>query len=112
MFYIGNFYINYILILFIFIYWISEGIFIITWTPYSIVSMWSAFVNPEDISPLGSTLPAMFAKSSMVWGTILYLRTNSRIRTKFNSNLFIKENESNSSMNRKSNFNNFLILIH
>ena len=81
----------------------------ITWTPYSVVSMWSAFVNPEDISPLGATLPAMFAKSSMVWGTLLYLMTNSRVRAKFNSNVLGKENESNSS--NMNNRNSISILI-
>ena len=29
-------------------------------TPYAIVSMYSAFINPDHISPFGSTLPAMF----------------------------------------------------
>lgn len=57
--------------------------FLITWTPYSLVSMWSAFVNPDHISPLGSTIPAMFAKSSMVWSTILFVYSNKPIREKF-----------------------------
>lgn len=57
--------------------------YLLTWTPYSIVSMYSAFIDPSDISPLASTLPAMFAKSSMVWSTILFIYSNDYIKIKF-----------------------------
>lgn len=52
--------------------------------PYSVVSFYSAFINPNDISPLGSSLPAMFAKSSMVWSSLLILFANKQIRSKLN----------------------------
>lgn len=54
----------------------------ITWTPYAIVSMVSAFIDPDLISPFGSTIPALFAKTSMVWPTIFYIMTNNQIKSK------------------------------
>lgn len=69
--------------------------------------MYSAFVDPTNISPLGATLPAMFAKSSMVWGTMLYLYTNTRIRSKLNANLFSKEVQTNESSIRQSKISLF-----
>ena len=51
----------------------------LTWTPYSIVSFISAFTSYE-ISPLGSTLPAAFAKSSAVWSSLFYIFSNKIIR--------------------------------
>lgn len=81
------------------------GIFIVTWTPYAFVSMYSAFIDPKDISPLGATIPAMFAKSSMVWGTILYLYSNSKIRAKFNATLFTKEAPTETSNRNSSKLN-------
>ena len=59
-------------------------------TPYAIVSMYSAFINPDHISPFGSTLPAMFAKSSLAWSTILFIYSSSNIRSKINLDLFFK----------------------
>jgi hypothetical protein len=35
------------------------------------------------ISPLGSTIPAIFAKSSMVWSTALFFYSNKPIREAF-----------------------------
>ena len=42
--------------------------------------MISALINPNLISPLGSTLPSIFAKTSMVWSTILYLFSNKQVK--------------------------------
>lgn len=81
------------------------AIFIFSWTPYAFVAMYSAFVDPSHISPLGATIPAMFAKSSMIWGTILYLFSNSKIRSKFNQKLFVKEHLSDVSTRRLSGIN-------
>lgn len=49
--------------------------------------MYSAFIDADGISPLGSTIPAMFAKSSMVWSTILFVYSNKPIRNKFLNNI-------------------------
>ena len=56
--------------------------FIITWTPYAFVTMYSAFINPDHITPVASTLPAIFAKSSTVWSTIFYIFSNKNIKSR------------------------------
>ncbi|RNA43725.1 vertebrate ancient opsin-like [Brachionus plicatilis] len=45
--------------------------FIISWTPYAISSMYTAFINSSGVPPLVSTLPSLFAKSSMLWPPVL-----------------------------------------
>ena len=61
----------------------------ITWSPYAIVSMYSAFINSSHISPLIATLPAMFAKSSFVWSTLFFMFSNNQIRNKLNLRLLL-----------------------
>ena len=56
--------------------------FIITWTPYALVSMYSAFIRPNSVNGLYSILPALFAKSSMIWLPAFYLFTNVQIKSK------------------------------
>lgn len=56
--------------------------FAVTWTPYALVSMVSAFIDPHLISPLGTLLPALFAKTSMVWSTMFYILSNKQIKAK------------------------------
>lgn len=54
----------------------------ISWTPYAIAAMISAFIDPEWITPMGSLLPALFAKTSMVWSTVFYIMSNKQIKYK------------------------------
>ena len=56
--------------------------YLISWCPYALVSMYSAFIDPNDISTMVSTIPSMFAKSSFVWSTILFIYSNSEIKKK------------------------------
>ena len=49
------------------------GGFVFSWTPYAFVSMWCAFKDCNDISPLLHSYLAIFAKSSMVWAPVLFL---------------------------------------
>jgi len=58
--------------------------FIIAWTPYAIVAFISSFFSPNLISPLGGTLPAIFAKSSICFNPLVYIMSNPQIR----SNIF------------------------
>lgn len=50
--------------------------------------MYSPFINSDHISPLYSTIPAMFAKSSFVWSTIMFIFSNNQIKSKINKSLF------------------------
>ncbi|XP_061669098.1 opsin 8, group member b [Syngnathoides biaculeatus] len=46
--------------------------FIVCWSPYSIVSMWSAIGPGSSIPPQLSVLPCMFAKSSTACNPVIY----------------------------------------
>ncbi|XP_029281519.1 opsin 8, group member b [Cottoperca gobio] len=50
---------------------ISFG-FIVCWTPYSIVCLWSILGDSSSIPPEVSLLPCMFAKSSTLYNPIIY----------------------------------------
>jgi hypothetical protein len=52
------------------------------WTPYSFVAMYSAFISEEELHPLLLTLPALFAKLSIIWCPLLNLYINKN-RSKF-----------------------------
>jgi hypothetical protein len=56
--------------------------FIITWLPYALVSMYTAFIDPEGLDPMFGTLSSIFAKSSMFWPAFLYIFTNEKIKKK------------------------------
>lgn len=76
-----------------------NGGFLLTWIPYAIGSIYVSFISNEPLNPLLEAIPAMFAKSSLVWSTILYIYSNDQIRSKISLELFkslapIKESES------------------
>ncbi|XP_010880466.2 opsin 8, group member b [Esox lucius] len=50
---------------------ISLG-FIVAWSPYAMVSLWSVFRSSELIPPEVSMLPCLFAKSSTVYNPLIY----------------------------------------
>ncbi|CAF0986542.1 unnamed protein product [Adineta ricciae] len=57
--------------------------FTTAWTPYAIVAFISSFFSPTLISPLGATLPAIFAKSSIYFNPLTLILTNTRFRRAF-----------------------------
>ena len=69
--------------------------FFMSWTPYAMVTMWTSFVNEHTIGPLAASIPAMFAKSSMLWSSLLYIFSNQQIKKQFSIDLLsvIKFNE-------------------
>ncbi len=70
--------------------------------------MYSAFVNSNQLTPLWSTFPAMFAKSSFIWGTLLYMTTNNEFKSKINRYLFMSNNSNINSIstNKPKNITN------
>lgn len=72
----------YYLLLIFYFFNFKIGIFILAWTPYAVVSMYSAFINPDHITPLRATLPAMFAKSSFILSSMFYVCSNKEIFSK------------------------------
>ena len=68
-----------------------KGGFLFTWLPFSVILMCSTFLNSE-ISPLFSTLSNMFASSSSIWSTLLYLISNKHIKAKLTFDLILCKN--------------------
>jgi hypothetical protein len=62
------------------------------------VTLYSAFINPDHITPFGSTLPAIFAKSSMVWSTIFFIISNKNIKSKMNLIKFLSRKKKTSTI--------------
>ena len=46
--------------------------FFVAWTPYAAVSFYSAFFRPVSTSPWATSVPAIFAKSSVFFNPIVY----------------------------------------
>ncbi len=44
-------------------------------TPYTVVSWISAFGDPRSISPVFATMPALCAKSQVIWNPIVIFIT-------------------------------------
>ncbi|KAL4217149.1 hypothetical protein ACF0H5_023603 [Mactra antiquata] len=59
---------------------IMIGAFVISWMPYSVVSLWSAFGDFHNI-PLGvQVAPAIFAKCSIIWNPMIYVARHKHFR--------------------------------
>jgi hypothetical protein len=65
--------------------------FVIAWTPYTITSLLSALYGANAVSPLGSFIPALFAKTSMAWSALFFIFSNRKIKETIfgNGKLFI-----------------------
>nr|QVK45899.1 G protein-coupled receptor [Proales similis] len=55
------------------------AVFIVAWTPYALVALYTAFIDADGVPPLLGTIPAIFAKSSMLWSTLFYILLNKNI---------------------------------
>ena len=49
------------------------AVFLISWTPYAMVSLISATGHKDMIGALGASIPAYFAKSSCIYNPIIYV---------------------------------------
>ncbi|CAF1548176.1 unnamed protein product [Rotaria sp. Silwood1] len=54
--------------------------YLLAWTPYAIMSFIRAFIDGKYFSPILGTIPALFAKTSVVWNPIIYVVRNGNIR--------------------------------
>ena len=77
-------------------------------TPYALVALYAAFVDAEGILPLYGTLPAMFAKSSQLWTSLLYIITNKQIREKVLIFLPTKVGPIELSLSRSKNYHQLI----
>ena len=57
------------------------SIFLFAWVPYAAVSFFNAFISDSVGYPLLSTIPAFFAKSSVVWSSLFYLCTDVKMKS-------------------------------
>ena len=62
------------------VYWVC-------WFPYAIVSFWQTFGDVADIPIVWSAVPAVAAKSQIVWNPVIYVATNKQFRTAFYDSL-------------------------
>ncbi|CAF0955798.1 unnamed protein product [Brachionus calyciflorus] len=83
-------------------------VFVVSWTPYAMVSMYSAFIDEEGVSPLAGTLPAVIAKSSMLWTALIYVFSNRNIRSSLVASLKLKFPNSDLSQSRNKTNQNSL----
>ncbi|XP_040204364.1 opsin-5-like [Rana temporaria] len=60
---------------------VSVG-FLVSWTPYAVVSFWSMFRSSTSIPPTVSLLPCLFAKSSTAFNPIIYYTFSKTFRQK------------------------------
>ncbi|KAG8592918.1 hypothetical protein GDO81_000669 [Engystomops pustulosus] len=54
--------------------------FLIAWSPYSIVCLWSSFGDPKQIPPAMAIIAPLFAKSSTFYNPCIYVIANKKFR--------------------------------
>ncbi|XP_068137554.1 visual pigment-like receptor peropsin isoform X2 [Hyperolius riggenbachi] len=54
--------------------------FLVAWSPYSIVCLWSSFGDPKQISPAMAIIAPLFAKSSTFYNPCIYVIANKKFR--------------------------------
>ncbi|XP_070557899.1 visual pigment-like receptor peropsin [Ptychodera flava] len=57
--------------------------YLISWTPYSVVALMSTFGDPKYISATSATIPAILAKTSIIYNPIIYVVMNRNFRRAF-----------------------------
>ncbi|KAM4706473.1 visual pigment-like receptor peropsin [Discoglossus pictus] len=54
--------------------------FLVAWSPYSIVCLWSSFGDPKQITPAMAIIAPLFAKSSTFYNPCIYVIANKKFR--------------------------------
>ena len=80
-----------------------KGNFIVTWTPFAFVSMWSAFVNPDTISPELSMVTSILTKSSFFWTPLVYILSDKRVKEYMLKALKCKKNRTKRNKKEETN---------
>ena len=78
--------------------------FFLSWSPYAFVCIYRAFWDSHELNPFISTLPAMFAKSSLFITPLLYIASNEKVKKELKKSLFRR----NSTLRRKTKKHIFL----
>ncbi|CAH1778013.1 unnamed protein product [Owenia fusiformis] len=59
---------------------IIVGTFLLSWSPYAIVSLWAAIGDPDSIPMVAVVIPAVIAKSGVIWNPFIYVVMNKNFR--------------------------------
>lgn len=54
--------------------------FLVAWSPYSIVCLWASFGDPKKIPPSMAIIAPLFAKSSTFYNPCIYVVANKKFR--------------------------------
>ncbi|XP_056659063.1 visual pigment-like receptor peropsin [Monodelphis domestica] len=54
--------------------------FLLAWSPYSIVCLWASFGDPKEIPPAMAIVAPLFAKSSTFYNPCIYVAANKKFR--------------------------------
>ena len=52
--------------------------FLVAWSPYSIVCLWASFSDPKDIPAAMAIIAPLFAKSSTFYNPCIYVVANKK----------------------------------
>jgi len=58
------------------------GGFMVSWTPYALLSLYSAFISEIELDGLTLIAAEMMAKTSLLWPAVLNLTLNKQIKRK------------------------------
>ena len=68
--------------------------FVLSWTPYAVVSMYVAFVDSNaNFPPLLITSLSIFGKSCLLWSSVIYVFFNNDIYSKIFTVKSLNKNE-------------------
>ncbi|KAG8454064.1 hypothetical protein GDO86_000631 [Hymenochirus boettgeri] len=67
--------------------------FLIAWSPYSIVCLWSSFGDPRKIPPAMAIVAPLFAKSSTFYNPCIYVIANKKFRRAILSMILCKSRQ-------------------
>ncbi|KAL8587399.1 hypothetical protein ACOMHN_062132 [Nucella lapillus] len=65
------------------LYDVVSGAFLVSWTPYAVVSLAQTFSGRAVVDPVTETFPALIAKMSAIWDPLIYIATNLKFRQAF-----------------------------
>ncbi|XP_043829150.1 visual pigment-like receptor peropsin [Dromiciops gliroides] len=54
--------------------------FLLAWSPYSVVCLWASFGDPKEIPPAMAIIAPLFAKSSTFYNPCIYVAANKKFR--------------------------------
>ncbi|GIY46039.1 hypothetical protein CEXT_287461 [Caerostris extrusa] len=54
--------------------------FLVAWTPYAVLCLWTIFDSPRTVPPFLTLIPPLFAKASTVFNPIIYYLSNPKLR--------------------------------